>query len=137
MPFFRSFLNWTARCLIAGGWELVYFDRRFSLVYSIQRFDVSSFVARCTDNPIFILTISLNTEHFCYHCDYTHTQISLKAFKCYQKRFIYWITSRVFLSLLLKLHVFHSLNRWDILVFFFSFSVVGFYLLRFFLGAIW
>lgn len=68
-----------------------------SPVYSIPRFDVSSFVARCTDNPIFILTISLNTEHFCYHCDYTHTQISLKAFKCYQNRFIYWITSRVFI----------------------------------------
>lgn len=81
--------------------QIFFFDRRFSLVYSIQRFDVSSFVARCTDNPIFILTISLNTEHFCYHCDYTHTQISLKAFKCYQNRFIYWITSRVFPSFLL------------------------------------
>lgn len=36
------------------------------------------------DNPIFILNVSLDAQHCRYHCDYTRTQISLTAFKCYR-----------------------------------------------------
>lgn len=70
------------RCLIAGAGNWIWSSFFLSLVWF--RWMFRCLVSRRPDNPIFILTISLNTEHCCYHCDYTHTQISLKAFKCYR-----------------------------------------------------
>lgn len=45
---------------------------------------MNSLMSRFQDNPIFILTVSLVAQHCRYHCDYTRTQISFEAFKCYR-----------------------------------------------------